>query len=155
VIIQIIIDMKFIRFKALLTYNRFISFLIGLMGFASSCIPEPMEYGMPHATFRLKGNVKSSNIEVPIPNIKVKMNQDSTYTDNLGNFDIKQTDFPVEQTFIVQFIDFDGNVNGSFKSIDTTITFENPVFSGGDGNWYEGTTEKVIEIKMNPLSNAK
>jgi putative lipoprotein (rSAM/lipoprotein system) len=142
--------MKIIRFKALSIYNRLIAYLLGLMGFAAACIPEPVEYGMPYANFKLKGTVQSNETELFIPGIKVIMGEDSTYTDAMGHFEASQSEFPEDQTFIVRFIDIDGATNGHIIDIDTTITFTNPVFTNGDGHWYKGETEKVIEIKMDP-----
>lgn len=143
--------MKIIRFKALTAYNRLIAYLMGLLGFASACIPEPMEYGMPQATFKLKGTIQSNGTELYIPGIKVIMGDDTTFTDNQGYFEASQIEMPDNQTFIVQFLDIDGANNGRFADIDTTITFTDPVFTGSDGKWYEGETEMNVNIRMNPL----
>lgn len=143
--------MKIIRYKALTAYNRLIAYLLGLMGFAAACIPEPVEYGMPQATFKLKGTVQSNETELFIPGIKVIMGYDTTFTDSQGYFEASQIEMPDNQTFIVRFLDIDGVANEGLSDIDTTITYTDPVFTGGDGKWYEGETEKTIAIKMDPL----
>jgi putative lipoprotein (rSAM/lipoprotein system) len=143
--------MKALRFKALTAYNRLIAYLMGLLGFASACIPEPVEYGMPQATFRLKGTVQSNGTELYIPGIKVIMGDDTTITNNQGYFEASQIEMPDDQTFIVQFLDIDGANNGRFADIDTTINFIDPVFIDSDGKWYKGETERDIIIKMDPL----
>jgi putative lipoprotein (rSAM/lipoprotein system) len=147
--------MKSFHSFVLKSSNRFISYILGLMEFAASCIPEPIEYGMPHATFKLKGTVKADLTELPLPNIKIFMDGDSTITATDGTFEIDQTSYPEEKTFIVRFVDFDGNLNGNYKDIDTTITFENPKFVGGDGKWDHGVTEKELDIKLEPTKNAE
>jgi putative lipoprotein (rSAM/lipoprotein system) len=147
--------MKFIRNKYLKVYNQLIAYLLGLMGFAAACIPEPVEYGIPQATFKLKGTVQSNETSLYIPNIKVIMGYDTTYTDAGGNFQISQIEMPDEQTFIVRFLDVDDASNEHLDDIDTTITFIDPVFTGSDGKWYKGETEKSIEIKMNPYDGAR
>lgn len=128
---------------------------MGLMGFVASCIPGPVEYGMPHANFKIKGAVQSSTTSLYIPDIVVYMGIDSTRTDAQGNFEISQMAFPSDETFAVRLKDVDGSVNGRFIDIDTTITFEDPEFTGGDGDWYFGETEQAILFKMNPLDEAK
>jgi putative lipoprotein (rSAM/lipoprotein system) len=125
------------------------------MGFASACIPEPVEYGMPHALFKVNGTVQSNETESFIPGIKVIMGYDTTGTNANGYFEVGQIEFPEDKTFIVKFVDVDGNSEEYLKNIDTVITFTNPVYTNGDGNWYKGETVKTIEIKMRPFDEIK
>jgi putative lipoprotein (rSAM/lipoprotein system) len=147
--------MKRVRLFILHANNKFIAYILGMMGFASACLPEPVEYGMPHALFRVKGTVQSNTTELFIPNIQVKMGYNTTYTNEQGQFEIGIQEFPKDQSFIVQFRDIDGSVNGLYSGTDTTITFEKPEFTNGDGDWYEGETEKTVQIKLNPATDGK
>ena len=147
--------MKRLRIKVLSFYNRILAFMLSLIGFSSACLPEPVEYGMPHALFKVKGTVQSNTTELFIPNIEISMGYNTTTTDDQGSFVIGLQEFPQDQSFLVKFRDIDGSVNGRYSGIDTTITFLNPEFSNGDGKWYSGETEKTIEIRMNPETDGK
>jgi len=135
--------MKNFLFK---TYNKVIVFLLGMIGFSVGCIR--MEYGTPNADFILNGNIKSTTTEQPIENIKVTMGYKSVNSDENGNFTIKVNGFPQEQTFSVQIEDIDGSENESFQNKDTTVTFPDGNFSGGEDNWYKGETKKDITIRL-------
>jgi len=130
-------------------YNALIAILLSALGFSTACDPTPgMEYGVPHAAFVVKGTVESFNNAAPIPDIKVKMGYDSTYTDTDGKFEVANSGFPVEQTFQLEVSDVDGAANDEFNAVDTAVVFNDPEFSGGSGEWYEGKTEKEINIKL-------
>ena len=128
------------------TYNKVIIFLLGTIGFSVGCIR--MEYGTPNADFILNGNIKSVTTEQPIKNIKVSMGYETVNSDENGNFIIKINNFPQEQTFNVLIEDIDGTENGSFQNKDTTVTFPDGNFNGGDGSWDKGETKKDITIRL-------
>ncbi len=139
------IKKKDMRQILLRTYNKFIIFLLGTIGFSVGCMKA--EYGTPSADFILNGNIQSVTTEQPIKNIKVSMGYETVNSDENGDFTIKINNFPQEQTFNVLIEDIDSTENGSFQDKDTTVTFPDGNFSGGDG-WYEGETKKNITIRL-------
>lgn len=149
--------MRKIKIGFLRKYNGLIGLLLALLGFSTACErgadeygTPPVEYGVPHATFIVKGNVKAENTSSTISNIRVVTNQDTVYTDESGNYQVENTDFPSDQTFTLEFKDVDGEINGEYQPIDTTIEFKDPQFTGGSGSWYEGKTEKELNVNMKP-----
>ena len=124
------------------------SFLLSILGFGAACSLSSCEYGTPFATFKVKGNVKSEVTSNAIPNIRVVMGYDTTFTDESGNYQISNTDFPDNQTFLVEFKDIDRETNGEYQTLDTIVEFIDPEFSGGTGNWDSGETEKEINVKL-------
>lgn len=133
-------------------YNTFLSVLLTVLGFSATCDPNSgrMEYGVPHADFIVKGTIESFDNASPIPDIKVVMGYDSAYTDQDGNFEVENSAFPGNQSFLLEVRDVDGATAGEYNALDTVIVFEYPEFSGGSGNWYEGKTEKEINVKLKP-----
>jgi len=136
-------------------YNTLLSFLLSILGFGaassfSGCeYGSPMyEYGTPHATFRVNGNVKSEVTSDNLPYIRVVMGTDTAFTDELGNYLVKSIDFPKDQTFLVEFKDIDGTLNGEYQPLDTIVEFTDPEFTGGSGGWDWGETEKEINVKL-------
>lgn len=128
--------------------NNLLLVLIGLLGFSTACTKDsPVEYGTPSADFIINGVVKNQSNQ-PISNIKVKMNYDSTNTDALGKFTLKNRTFPMNQTFTVKLRDIDGIANSSFQDKDTTFSFSDNVYTNGDDHWYKGKVEKSVEIKL-------
>lgn len=131
-------------------YSTILTILLALLGF--SCAKDPkVEYGTPNARFIVKGKVTSSDLNEPVKNIRVIMRFDTTFTDNSGNYQITDRDgFPTDQTYLINFRDIDGSLNGNYEDEDTTVEFKNPQFTGGDGHWYQGETTKNLDIKLNP-----
>lgn len=136
-------------------YNRLISFLLSILGFGAACSlsgceygPLAVEYGTPLATFKVTGNVRSELTSQTIPNIRVIMGYDTTYSDKSGNYQISNIDFPDKQTFLVKFRDIDGESNGAYQQLDTVVEFINPVFSGSIDNWDSGETKKEVNVKL-------
>lgn len=138
-------------------YNTLIAALLSLLGFTTACeqsvdeygAPMP-EYGAPSAEFIVKGSVKSAINDANIPKIKVKMGYDSTQTDAQGRYEVSTRSYAGDQTFLVTVEDIDGAENGAFADADTNVVFEDPQFTGGDGGWDLGQTEKEVNIRLNP-----
>jgi putative lipoprotein (rSAM/lipoprotein system) len=141
------------------TCNKIITYLLALSGFActSSWLDTKVAYGTPQAEFIVKGKVVSANNNTTIRGIRViakytnvytASRQDTLTTDLTGNYTTKSRNLPADTNVNLSFTDIDGIANGSFQPLDTMVTFTNPKFTGGDGNWYEGTTEKIVNIKM-------
>jgi len=155
--------MKIIRLKALRNYNLIITTLMAMLGFATACddiIDPKMEYGTPSADFIVKGKVTSKSTGEVVPYVKVVMRADTTpindvyhfgcdsvMTDANGNYETIINDFPGEAVFKLHVEDVDGSVNGSYQSFDTTFTFTDPQYTGGDG-WYEGKTTQELNIEL-------
>jgi len=133
------------------TYSRLIASFLGLIGYATGCIPgnggTMAEYGVPSADFILNGNVKSTTTTQVITNIQVVMGYDTVQTDVNGNFTVKMIDFPMEQTYKVSFKDIDGVANGSFSGKEINFTFPNE-FEGGNDYWYEGKNIQTLNTKL-------
>jgi len=150
--------MKIIKHKFLSGYNVIITALMALLGFATSCEPiGGAEYGVPHARFIVKGKIVSAEGNAPVPNIKVRMQQDtniryydSAYSESNGNYQVDLVDFPESQTYKIEFIDTDGSANGEFQTLDTVVEFKEPKFTGGSGNWDEGETQKIFNVALKP-----
>lgn len=140
----------------LIKYNILIAFILSLLGMGSACImggceygTPAEEYGTPTAHFKVYGNV-SSEAGPTIQGIRVVMQNDTTFTDSKGNYQVLAESFPEEQQFLVSFNDMDGEENGRFQAKDTLINFENPKFEKGDGSWYKGEASKKTDIRLNP-----
>lgn len=135
--------------------NALISILLSILGFGAVCglnsceYGNPVvEYGAPYATFIVKGNVKSEKTSADLPNIKIVMGYDSTYTNENGDYQLENLEYPDDQTFLLKFKDIDGTINGEYQSLDTLVQFINPEFSGGSGTWNKGETEKELKVKL-------
>jgi putative lipoprotein (rSAM/lipoprotein system) len=157
--------MKVIRFKILKSYNSIITLLLSFLGFASSCDiwGGRAMYGTPSADFIVKGKVESAGERRPIAGIKVELSKEvdtengkipvdidhSVSAETTGAYTVANNGgFPIDQTYKVKFTDIDGALNGEFETLDTTIIFQNPKYTGGDGSWYNGRTEKELNVKM-------
>lgn len=142
--------MKKMKTSIFKRFNGIISFLLSVFGFGAACssCSVRIEYGTPYATFKVNGNVKSEVTNKNIPNIRVVMRYDTTYTDASGNFQLSNTDFPMDQTFKLEFKDIDGETNGEYQPLDTIVEFIDPQFSGGKGSWDRGEIEKEVNIKL-------
>ncbi|MCF8308501.1 MAG: radical SAM-associated putative lipoprotein [Bacteroidales bacterium] len=147
--------MKKARTKILNSYNLVLGALLSALGFLSSCQeitgPEPKaEYGVPYATFKVNGKIQSSQTNEPIPNIRVIMRYDTTYSNAQGRYETEAQAFPESQEFSIRFRDVDSTQHGSYATKDTTVKFTNPDFSGSSGNWNGGETSKEFNIKLDP-----
>ena len=136
-------------------YNTVINLLLSILGFGTACsiggceygLP-PVEYGTPHATFKVIGNVRSEATSDNLPFIRVVMGYDTAFTDESGNYQVKNIEFPQDQTFLVEFKDVEGEANGEYQPLDTIVEFIDPEFSGGSGGWDNGETKKEINVEL-------
>ncbi len=145
--------MQKLKVRFLKGYNLLLSLLLALLGCTGE---EPAcEYGMPHASFVLKGTVRSKTTAQPVAGIQVTVTNSaqascSAVSAGTGKFEVTIEDFPADQAFPVKFTDADGTANGIFLSKDTIAEFNDPVFTGGDHDWYDGKTEKEFNVKLTP-----
>jgi len=143
--------------KVLKKYNKLIAILLSIMGIGGAisftgCDGDggediSAEYGTPHASFKIYGTVTSES-KVAIPNIKVKMQYDSIYTDENGEYSIQVVEFPQDQNFSVRYEDVDGSANGSYLLKDSIVEFKNPQFENSTGSWDSGETAKEVNIEL-------
>ncbi len=95
---------------------------VGTVGLITSCC----KYGYDTTEYNVqfKGVVKSKDSSQTIPNIKVELlnsiTQTSIQTDKDGNFVIIG-EVLIEEYPRMRFTDIDGNLNGSFEVMDTTL----------------------------------
>ncbi|MEA3480251.1 MAG: radical SAM-associated putative lipoprotein [Bacteroidota bacterium] len=137
-------------------HNTLISFLLSILGFGTVCSLNSceygapiVEYGTPHATFKVKGSVKSEMTSGTLPGIRVVMGEDTAFTDESGSYQVENIDFPNDQVFLVEFRDIDGETNGEYQPLDTIVEFVDPEFSGGGpSGWDQGETEKEIHVQL-------
>lgn len=141
------------RIRILKTYNTLIVGLLTLLGFSSSCDKNGNfggdEYGVPSAKFIVKGKITSSDTNQAVKGIQVNMQNDTTYTDENGQYQVSDNyGFPSDQSYVVEFKDVDGEQNGEFENADSTVVFKDSEYSNGDGNWYAGETSKELNVKL-------
>lgn len=139
--------------------NRVIGFFMALLGFScseGSIWDMKVAYGTPSAFFIVKGNVVSSKDNTPVKGLQVIakssaywQNVDTVRTDASGNYSTKVSALEAQQVNI-SFRDMDGPENGNFQPLDSIASFTNAKFTGGDGHWYQGTAETVMNVKMKP-----
>ena len=79
------------------------------------------------------------------------MQTDSVYSDNKGNYQVvDEFGFPISHSYSITFTDIDGTANGEFQTLDTVVEFKDPVYTGGDGHWNEGETQKEFNVVLKP-----
>lgn len=136
-------------------HNTLISFLLSILGFGAACslgsceygLPV-VEYGTPHAIFKVKGSVRSDATSDNLPGIRIVMGVDTAFTDEQGNYEVGTMDFPKDQTYLVEFNDVDGELNGEYQPLDTIAEFIDPEFTGVSGGWDQGETEIEINVEL-------
>lgn len=144
------------KLKFLKSYNRLIALFLSVLGVGSACSKASEygtpaeEYGVPHANFKVQGKVTAADNKGAIEGIRVTMNYDTAFTDQNGNYMVINTSVPGTKVFQVKYQDVDLEVNGSYLAFDTLVMFEDPVFTGGDGNWYAGEVEKNMNVSLKP-----
>lgn len=156
--------MALLKLRFFKSFNSLILFLISLLGFSTSCSKDEdiaRMYGSPHAKYIISGKVVSVTDNKPIPDIIISMrrvfeNEGSNlvatdFSHTQGDYLVAEVNFPSnDRTFNVKFMDTDGPLNGEYETLDTTIVFQDPKYTGGDGSWYSGFTEKTLDVKLKP-----
>ncbi len=138
--------------KLLKITNKVLSVLISSIGigtlFSANSCNTAVEYGVPSAKYKVNGKILSESGQ-PISNIQVTIDYDSANTNSEGYYEVSGTRMPLDTaTFNLKFSDIDGEKNGLYKDKDTSVTFINPEFKGGDGDWYVGETTKELNINL-------
>ena len=152
------------KIKYLKVKNWLLLSLASLLGISTGCSTGcgGEEYGCPEADYRVKGTVVDEQ-GAPVEGIGVMKryeaheNRVTQYsyadtTDAEGRFDVKQSSSPGYSYIPVEFHDTDSNQHGLYADTTVNVSFEGARFSGGDGNWFEGTATKEITVTLNKQS---
>ncbi len=142
--------------QPLLVFLKLCSFLLGTMLsmlFGCRIGPTPIEYGMPHADFKISGTVLSADQNQPIKGLSVTIRDtvyhwraiDSTKTDSLGRYSLQFCEEPYLNTWNLEFVDVDSTENGSFRSKDTIISIPENELKDPSDSWYKGHAEKIVD----------
>lgn len=156
--------------------NLLLGSVVTMLGFESCGEDSPfgggdvVEYGVPHATYRVVGTVTDQNGK-PIEGIKVKMIEDYTYygggevfergkglTDSKGSFTTEEAvlSFLNDEDKVV-FVDEDGEANGGKFASDTLLMKDLPKKQyakapKGD-HWSSGSFELTANVQLKPEEN--
>ena len=152
-----------IKLSFLKSTNSLIVLLISILGFSSSCKKgeDRYAYGSPSASYLLQGSIQSKVDNQGIPDIKLEMFPvtgtieqlaGSARSDIHGRYQLINYDFnsQADHTYRVKITDVDGELNGAYQSLDTTVVLQNTKFINGDGSWYAGVAETELNIKLKP-----
>jgi len=157
-------------------YTKILAALLAWLGFSGTVVScngiggyGGDEYGVPSATFKVRGVVVSEKDDTPIQGISVSFSEKrkyydsseeyynkiySTLTSKSGNFNISRSSFPDKKLYYVELTDIDGDENGLFTYKIVEADFRNVTFTGGSGNWNEGQAEIDLgTIKLTPDEN--
>lgn len=138
--------------------------VLSLLGF-SSCntfveIIEPRaEYGMPHATFKIIGEVKAADSGKPVEGIVVKFSRGSeepsweegTFnSDKDGKVDGSLQAWPSDKDIMLTFEDVDGPENGGQFARDTLRASDLKIEFVEDkkSSWHRGVYTITFEEKL-------
>ena len=144
--------------------KKIVPFLLALLGFSAAYAQDdgtrPMlKYGVPRATFELKGVVTNQRNR-PIKDVQVNITNeangtnDMVQTDAKGHFEYSTSMFPTDHVYKVQLSDIDGRKHrGDFATEvrDVKVTGKDYQQKTGDA-WDRGTVtkeEKFILRKKN------
>ena len=149
-------------------WKAFAAIILGLLGF-SSCDwigIGALEYGEPHADFKVLGNVNSDDGK-PIEGIRVAVRQhrhyentssvfydqndwyedDTVYTDSKGKYELFKSVFSEPNDVTVVFEDVDGAENGGeFRKEEAQPEIKRT--KKGDKKWYGGAFEAKADVTM-------
>jgi putative lipoprotein (rSAM/lipoprotein system) len=136
-----------LKIRSLTGYSRFLRIFIAVLGFSAACEDNARYYGMPSATYIIKGNVKSAKTAGNIPGIRVSAIYDSVQTDASGNYNVENI-WLFPDTVYVRFRDTDSVINREYQELDTFVVIEGREYTGGDGEWYLGKMELDLDVKL-------
>ena len=141
--------------------------LVGLGGCNIKIIVNPEDedngdmvmYGVPWASYAIKGAVVDKGTQKPVKGIEVKIHvPDSvnlpynpgwkTTTDGRGEFKLSNT--PPSFDFPLIITDVDGEANGSYQTDTVIVDDKNPQHIGGDGGWFKGELTATVRIELEP-----
>jgi putative lipoprotein (rSAM/lipoprotein system) len=98
------------------------------------------DYGSPHATYNLDGNVKSAATSLPVVNIVIDFDGNTTTSETDGTWQLLGAEaFTCMDICEITASDEDGASNGSFN--ESTITFQATQTAEGTDEWDNGAFE--------------
>ena len=115
------------------------------------------EYGMPHATYKIVGNVTDTE-GAPVPGIEVLarlwgegyMDEEALptgYTGADGRFSLQGDAWPGATEVLLECKDVDGEANGGlFADASGKATLEKQ--AEGNGHWHDGTFGATLDIRL-------
>ena len=138
-------------------HNKFIAFLLSIIGIGGACTfggceyGTAVEYGTPSATCKVFGKVTSEK-NTTIRGIRLILQNDTAHTDENGQYIVQTIDFPGDQDFLIEIEDIDGESNGEYQPLDTIASFNDPEFINPEGAWNRGETSKEMNIELKERS---
>lgn len=109
-----------------------------------------MAYGTPEADYKVKGTVRDPQGN-PIEGIEVSMAYRSSVTDDEGKYSITVRYDAWSSHLTVRFSDIDSTENGLYADTTVVVDYSNANFTGGHGEWYEGTATREVDMTMRPI----
>ena len=139
-----------------MNYKKILVFLLSIIGISVvSC----MDYGVPQASFELKGKV-TDTLDNPIENIQITLQEsyhgEKSTTDETGNYELGVdvgVFYDYNTTILVKVEDVDGEENGG-EFATQIVTFpikDSDYVKGKDGKRdkdYKGHANKEINFKL-------
>jgi putative lipoprotein (rSAM/lipoprotein system) len=120
--------------------------LATVLGAVTGCgpfAPQPSEYGMPHARYRLSGRAVDHATGAAVRGIRIASPRLSTavLSDSNGDWSLDTVEFPCDDRCSLTAADIDGAANdGLFDSLTVPIAPRRT--SQGDGHWDKGSFEQ-------------
>ena len=144
--------------KTVFSFLKVLSlFFSSILGIFFGCVigPNTVEYGMPHADYKVSGKVLSADQNLPIKGLFVSITDtlntsriiDSTKTDSLGRYSLQSLG-DGKNTWNLKVEDIDSIENGSFTTKDTIISIPEKDLKEPSGTWYMGHGEKEVDLKV-------
>ena len=161
--------MKKLNRKFIKGTNWALAGIMSAIGFSScNVIHGPMEYGTPHADYKVSGKVTDSNgnrlqgIRVTIPEVNHDQRNDgfipdepiithavndTLYTKENGIFEYIYYGFPTKAVTVkMKFEDI--SEIARYETDSTAVTFSRSELKGGDKHWYSGKANKEVTIQL-------
>jgi len=139
--------------------KKIVLFLLTLLGFSSVYSQNEesrplMKYGVPHATFQIKGKVVNA-LGRPIKGVQViikneeKGIEERVISGKGGRFEYSENVFPSELTYLIQVEDIDGKKNkGDYEAANQIVNVEKSDYKDTKDPWDRGVVLKEKTIVM-------
>lgn len=144
--------------------KKIVPFLLALLGFSAAYAQDdgtrPMlKYGVPRATFELKGQVTNLRNR-PIKDVQVNITNeangtnDMVMTDAKGHFEYSTSMFPTDHVYKVKVTDIDGRKNrGDFADEEYEVKVTGKDYEQNTGDmWNRGTVTKEEKFVLKKKS---
>lgn len=140
--------------------DKLIAAVLALLGVtATGCEERYLEYGSPHATFKIRGTVTQEATQEPVEGIRVLLGTtehyyyDTLHTDAQGKYECVEGGVAMFDTTWVKVEDVDGAAHGgSFAADSAMLTPEQLVMTEEGEGWNIGTFEGTLDFSLKPQS---